>query len=85
MARISVRLTPRGGRDAVEGWDGDVLRVRVAAPPVERQANEALIRLLAKTLRVPVSRVALAAGAQSRVKLVEVSGLSDEEVRSALT
>ena len=51
--RFAVRLTPRGGRDAIDGvGDDGVLRVRVAAPPVEGAANEALCRLLAQALGV---------------------------------
>ncbi|MBI5284715.1 MAG: DUF167 domain-containing protein [Chloroflexi bacterium] len=84
MARVSVRLTPRGGRDAIDGWDGDILRVRVAAPPVDGRANEAMLRLLAKALGVPASKVTLASGAQSRIKLVDVDGLSAEELRERL-
>ena len=83
-ARISIRLTPRGGRDGIDGWDGDVLRVRVAAPPVEGRANEAMLRLLAKALGVPASKVTLASGAQSRIKLVDVDGLSAAELRERL-
>lgn len=84
MARISVRLTPRGGRDAIDGWDGDVLRVRVSAAPVDGKANDALVRLLAKALGVAPSRVRLVAGAQARVKVVEVDGLTPEQLRAAI-
>jgi uncharacterized protein len=84
MTRISVRLTPRGGRDALDGWDGDVLRVRVSAVPVDGKANDALVRLLAKALGVAPSQVTLVAGAQSRVKVVEVEGVSAQQVRAAL-
>jgi len=84
MARISVRLTPRGGHDAIEGWNGDVLRVRVSAAPVDGKANDALVRLLAKALGVAPSRVTLVTGAQARVKVVEVEGLAAEQVRAAL-
>ena len=83
-ARITVRLTPRGGRDGIDGWDGDVLRVRVAAPPAEGRANDALLRLVAKALRVPVSRVWLVSGAQSRTKIIEVDGLTADDVRARL-
>jgi uncharacterized protein (TIGR00251 family) len=82
--RIIVRLTPRGGRDAIDGWDDDVLRVRVAAAPVDGAANDSLVRLLAKALRVAPSKLAIVAGAQSRTKTVEVDGLSAEQVRTAL-
>ncbi len=77
--RLAVRLTPRGGREAVDGWavDGDgrpYLKVRVAAPPVEGAANAALIAFLAKTLGVPKSSVTLAAGAGARLKLIDIAG-----------
>ena len=61
---VAVRLTPRGGRDAIDGVeiqaDGRaVLKVRVRAAPTEGEANEALVRLLAKTLAVPSRDVTL--------------------------
>jgi hypothetical protein len=76
---LQVRLTPKGGRDAVDGVeqlaDGrSVLKVRVRAAPSEGEANDALIRLIAKALRVPRRDVTLAAGATSRVKRLVVSG-----------
>ncbi len=83
-ARINVRLTPRGGRDRIDGWDGDVLRVRVAAPPAEGRANEAMVRLVAMALSVPPSRVTLIAGTQSRTKVIEIDGLTAEEIRARI-
>jgi len=76
---ISVRLTPKGGRDAIDGIvqlaDGRcVLKVRVAAAPSEGEANAALLRLIAKAVAVPPRDVTLVAGATSRVKLLAVSG-----------
>jgi uncharacterized protein len=76
---LAVRLTPKGGRDAIDGVertaDGRaVLKVRVAAPPSEGEANDALIRLVAKALSVPPRDVALAAGATARVKRLTVAG-----------
>ena len=84
MARITVRLTPRGGRDAIDGWDGDVLRVRVASAPVDGKANDALLRLLAKALGVAPSQLVLVSGAQSRVKTIDVGVLDVDEIRAAL-
>ena len=76
---VDVRLTPRGGRDAIEGLecraDGRaVLKVRVRAAPVEGEANEALRRLVAKELGVAPRQVSLAAGATARVKRLRIAG-----------
>jgi uncharacterized protein (TIGR00251 family) len=76
---LAVRLTPKGGRDAIDGIeqmaDGRaVLKVRVAAPPSEGEANNALVRLLAKAMGVPPRDVALAAGATARVKRLTIAG-----------
>jgi uncharacterized protein (TIGR00251 family) len=89
LVRFAVRLTPRGGRDAVEGWTPDVdgrrvLKVRVAAPPVDGQANVGLIRLIAKTLGVARSSVTIASGEGARVKMLEVEGLSEAELAALL-
>jgi Uncharacterized conserved protein len=74
-----VRLTPKGGKDAVEGWqaasDGsEHLKARVRAVPEDGKANEALIALLAKTLSIPKSAITIAAGATARLKRIEISG-----------
>ncbi len=84
-ARIAVRLTPRAGIDRLEppGPDGE-LQARVRAAPAEGAANEALLRLIAESLRVPRSAVRLVGGARSRHKLVEVDGLRQDEVRERL-
>ena len=76
---VSVRLTPKGGRDAFDGIetmsDGrPVLKMRVRAAPSEGEANEALTRFLAKSLDVPVRAVNLAAGASARIKRIAISG-----------
>jgi uncharacterized protein (TIGR00251 family) len=76
---LSVRLTPKGGRDAVDGVeplaDGRaVLKARVRAAPSEGEANAALVKLLARTLDVAPRDVELVAGATARVKRVKISG-----------
>lgn len=76
---VTVRLTPRGGRDAIEGVarlaDGtEVLRARVRAVPEDGAANAALRGLLAKEFGVPASAVSLSAGAAARVKQLRIAG-----------
>ena len=81
---IRIHLTPRSARDEVLGWEGDVLRARVTAPPVEGRANEALLRLLAEALGVSKSSLRIVRGQRSREKLVAVDGLDAAEVRRRL-
>jgi uncharacterized protein (TIGR00251 family) len=76
---IAVRLTPKGGRDAVEGieqlTDGRcALKVRVRAPASEGEANSALIRLLARALVIAPREIALTGGATSRLKRLTIAG-----------
>ena len=78
--RFAVRLTPKGGRDAIAGWQQDAsgkryLRARVSAPPENGKANQALIRLIAKALHVGSSSVQIVSGATSRIKIVEIEGI----------
>lgn len=88
-ASLQVRLVPRGGRDAIVGWEGatdsaPVLRVRVSAPPVEGKANRALIQLLSRTLGVPSRDVQLRRGQKSRDKTLVVVGLDAGELRARI-
>ena len=84
VARVTVRLTPKAGRAGIDGWDGDVLRARVAAAPVDGGANEALVKLLAKALHIAPSRVAIVSGGTSRTKIVEIEGMDLGAVRAAI-
>ena len=74
-----VRLTPKGGRDAVEGWlagasGKPMLKARVSAPPEDGKANTALIGLIAETLSVARSKVKIVSGASARIKTIEIEG-----------
>ena len=82
--RLDVRLTPRASRDAIVGFEGETLRVRVSAPPVEGRANRALERLLAKRLRLSRGAVRVVTGQASRSKVVAVDGLVAAELRRRL-
>ena len=80
-----VRLTPRGGQDRIEGWFDDpekpdcrLVKVRVAAPPVDGAANKALIALLARSAGVAKSAVRITSGQASRIKTVHIDGVAAE-------
>jgi uncharacterized protein len=84
MARLTIRLSPRASREEIAGERDGMLLVRVTAPPVDGAANEALVRLLAKRLRVAKGAVQIVSGDTSRTKTVEVDGLDEAELRDRL-
>ena len=71
-------------RNEIAGFEGETLRVRVTAPPVEGRANQALTRLLAKELGVARGDVRVVADHGSRDKVLAVDGLGAAEVRRRL-
>jgi hypothetical protein len=76
---LTVRLTPKGGSDAIDGIDTlsdgrNVLKARVRAAPTAGEANDALCRLLAKTLALPLRDVTISAGATARIKRLVITG-----------
>jgi uncharacterized protein len=81
---IAVQVIPRARQNVVVGPQGDALKVRLAAPPVEGAANEALIAYLAELLGVRRREVSLVSGAQARRKLVRIQGLQAGEVTERL-
>jgi len=83
-ARITVRATPRSGRDSIEAGAGGVFVVRVTAAPDDGKANTAVCKVVAEALGVPKSAVAVARGHTARTKQLEVDGLTLEEVLERL-
>jgi len=82
---LRVRVQPRASRSEIVGWRADgTLSVRVAAPPVEGQANVALAALLARALDVRRTAVTVEHGARGRDKLVRITGLTPAEVRQRI-
>lgn len=82
--RVSIRVSPRASRNAVGPVREGSLVVAVTSPPVEGEANEAVVKTLAKWLGVPVRRVSLVLGERGRQKIVEVAGLSVAELQAKL-
>ena len=87
--RLTVRVTPRGGRDAVEGWTRDeagrpLLQLRVSAVAADGAANAAAIALLAKALDAPRSQLSILRGWSARVKQIEVRDMTEAQAYAAL-
>jgi uncharacterized protein (TIGR00251 family) len=82
---FAVKVIPRASRNEIAGVEGEALRVRLTAPPVEGAANAALIAFLAEVLDVPKRDVRLVSGQTSRRKVVAVAGLKTEEMQERLT
>jgi uncharacterized protein (TIGR00251 family) len=83
-ALIHVRVIPRARRTEIAGRRGGAILVRLAAPPVDGAANEALIACLAERLGIPQRRITIARGATARDKTLAVDGLTSAEVARRL-
>ncbi len=81
---FTVKVHPRARKNAITGEVGDALKLALTAPPVEGKANEACIEFFAKLLKVPRSSVTIAAGQNSRNKVIRVSGVTAQHVRECL-
>ncbi len=81
---LTLHIQPGAKRTEVAGQHGEALKIRLAAPPVDGKANDALIAFLAKTLGVPKSRVELVSGQSSRAKRVRVAGIDAAAAASLL-
>jgi uncharacterized protein (TIGR00251 family) len=83
--RFDVRVQPRASRSEIAGVYGEALKVRLSQPPVDGEANEALIDLLAKKLGIAKRDVRIVSGTTSRTKTVEVIGVTVSAVQSLAT
>lgn len=79
-----VRVQPRASRDEITGEYQGALKIRLTAPPLNDHANQALRKLLASRLNVPLAAVRIAAGARSRTKRVEIVGVTGAMVQALL-
>jgi len=71
---LPVKLTPNAGRDEIVGWENDVLKVRVSVVPEKGKANDRLIKLLSKALRIPKSNISIMQGEKNRQKTLLIKG-----------
>jgi uncharacterized protein (TIGR00251 family) len=82
--RLKLRVSPGARRPGIGGRHGDAWKVRVSEPPEDGRANEAVLRLLAKTLDVPRRRLAVVSGHTSRDKIVVLDGLDQAQAERLL-
>jgi len=82
---FQVRVQPRASRDEVAGEMDGALKVRLQAPAIEGRANEALIEYLARLLKRPKAAVRISSGERSRLKRVEITGVTKNEILGLLT
>ena len=71
---LTLHVQPGAKKSGIAGLHGDALKIRLAAPPVEGRANEALLKYVAGLFDVPLRQIALKQGEQSRHKVVAISG-----------
>jgi uncharacterized protein (TIGR00251 family) len=74
--QLDVHVQPRSSRSRLVGEHGGRLKVQLAAPPVDGEANRSLIELMARVLGVPRSQIAIASGQSGKRKLLRISGVS---------
>ena len=71
---LTLHIQPGAKKTEFAGLHGDALKIRLAAPPVDGKANDALIKFVAETLKLPKSAVNLKSGQTSRRKVLELCG-----------
>lgn len=81
---LEVKAVPNAPQNAIVGWIGEALKIKVHAPALEGRANETLCAFLAEALGLPKRAVVLTHGARARQKVVRISGLTLAEVKTRL-
>jgi uncharacterized protein len=81
---FQVKVVPRASKSSIVGVQDGALRIRVAAPPVDGAANEELIRILSKALRLPSSSIEIIVGQGSKTKLIRATGITGQQIKELL-
>jgi uncharacterized protein (TIGR00251 family) len=81
---LAVRVQSRASKDEIAGEMGGALKVRLRAPAAEDRANEALVDFLAELLKTPRSAVSILSGERSRVKRIEIRGVTRQQILNLL-
>ena len=78
---LTLHIQPGAKKTEFAGLHGDALKIRLAAPPVDGKANEALIRFMVESLQLPKAAITLKSGQTSRRKVLELTGTSGEAIK----
>lgn len=84
VTKLSIKVIPSSSRSCIAGWQGESLRVRVAAPPERGKANTAAEKTVAGALGIPSKCVQIVSGMTSAQKVIEISSLQESEVHRRL-
>jgi len=79
---FNIRVIPRASRCELAGIQGDALKLRITAPPVEGAANKECVRFLSDILGVKKSQITIIAGHRSKNKKVSISGINREDIEA---
>ena len=83
--RIAVQVSPNARKSEIVSGDGDALRIKLQAPPVDGKANDALVQFLAKKLQIPRKQVTITHGQTNRRKLLEITAdMAPEDIEKRL-
>jgi len=82
--QFKIKVQPRASRNEISGWQGDALKIRLTAPPVDGEANEACLKFLAEYFHVSRKQVRIASGLKSKHKIIEIEGFTEVEFRNYL-
>lgn len=82
---IQVKINPNAAKNKVEGWQEDLLRIRIHAAPEKGEANEELIEFLSDTLKIGKSKIKILSGHTSRIKRICIEGMTLAEIKGAVS
>ena len=79
--KLTVKVVPGASRSSVVGWLGDMLKIRISAPPEKGKANAAVLKLLAKELHLHESALSIVSGSTSQRKVIEIQGMTLDDIQ----
>ncbi len=82
--QFRIKVQPRSSKNEIVGLQGDALKIKLTAPPVDGEANEACVRFLSGFLKVPRQQVKIVSGQTSHYKIIEIEHFTEDELRNRL-